>query len=72
MESWLLLSAAYWNQISYVLFAIYNCIKITEKCYHLLNGIRYGLAQSDPIKRRLLYYMLSRNGNNDNSRSWDK
>ncbi len=24
-------------------------------CYHLVNGIRLGLAQSDPIKRRLLY-----------------
>ncbi len=28
-------------------------MKITGYCYHLINRMRYGLAQSDPIKRHL-------------------
>jgi hypothetical protein len=36
-------------------FAIHYYIKMTSYCYHSINGIRYGLAQSDPIKQRLLY-----------------
>ena len=34
-------------------------------CYHSVNGISYGLAQSEPIKRRPLYMsviIITRNG----------
>ena len=55
MGSQLMLSAAYC--ISKVPFTIHYYMKITGYCYHSVNGIRYGLAQSDPIKRRLLYSM---------------
>ncbi len=35
------------------------CIRNTfGYCYHLVNGISYGLAQSDPIKRCLFYLIL--------------
>ena len=34
-----------------------NCRKIfVGYCYHLLNVIRFSLAQSDHIKRRLQYF----------------
>jgi hypothetical protein len=44
-----------WDYISLVPFAIYY-VKTTGYCYHLDNVIRHGLAQSDPIKRCLLYF----------------
>jgi hypothetical protein len=35
--------------------AIHYCIKMTVLCFQPVNGIEYCLAQSDPIKRHLLY-----------------
>jgi hypothetical protein len=50
-----MLSVAFCNQISIIPFVIHYNMKIMGCCYDLANGIRYGLAQSDPIKRGLLY-----------------
>jgi hypothetical protein len=39
-------------------FTIASYIKITGCCYHSVNVITFGLAQSDHIKRLLLYNHL--------------
>jgi hypothetical protein len=52
-------SISYWNQIETDL-PVLNCYYIMyvpssfAYCYHSVDGIRSGLAQSDPFKRRLL------------------
>jgi hypothetical protein len=51
MLSQLLLSAAYCDQIS--VYLLHTTYKKSIFCYHLVNEVRYGPAQSDHIKQCL-------------------
>ena len=51
MLSQLLLSAAYCDQIS--VYLLHTTYKKSIFCYHLVNEVRYGPAQSDHIKQSL-------------------
>ena len=58
-----MLSAAYCYQFSKVPFTNDYYVKTFGYCYHLVNVITFGLAQSDHIKRLLLYYIFVAIGN---------
>jgi hypothetical protein len=47
-------STAYWNNNSLIPFAIQYYDEMNGECYHLVNAIQYGQAQSDSIIWRLL------------------